>query len=395
MVDDTQKNAKILIVDDKESNVDMLVYFLINLGYTNLQTTTDSRLVESLYQSFSPDIILLDLLMPHLNGFEVMEQLKALVPSGSYFPILVLTADITLETRQRALAAGAMDFLTKPFDLTELQLRINNLLVTRYLHLQLANQNQVLAQKVKERTHDLMREKAKLVKANHELIHLDKAKNEFLMLISHEIRTPLNGIMGFSSILKEEIRTPELLDYIQWMCESAQRLEKFSLQALLITELRMRKRIINKKDVSLAKITENAIGFCNDKILEKNISLDLLSDPALISMNGDQELLQLCFDKLIDNAVRYSPVDKNVTVRIFAKGRSTVCEFQDNGPGFPEKILQNPISLFSLGNGHQDQHTGLNLALVSLIMHALKGRMEISNSPEGGALVRLTFTQQR
>lgn len=142
MIDSTLKNSNILIVDDKEANIDILVGLLEMQGYTNVKTTSDPREVKGLFVSFNPDIILLDLLMPHLTGFEVMEQLRKEIPEGIFFPILVLTADVTAETKQRALSAGANDFLVKPFDLTEAGLRIKNLLEVRYMHQQLANQNQ-------------------------------------------------------------------------------------------------------------------------------------------------------------------------------------------------------------------------------------------------------------
>ena len=93
--------------------------------------------------------------MPYLNGFDVMKQLRPHIPPEAFLPILVLTADITPETKRQALAEGAMDFLTKPFDATEVILRIRNLLQTRSLHLQLQNQNQLLDQKVRERTAEL------------------------------------------------------------------------------------------------------------------------------------------------------------------------------------------------------------------------------------------------
>jgi len=100
-------------------------------------------------------LLLLDLNMPHLTGFQVMIQLKVLIPANTYFPILVLTADITTESKQKALASGASDFLTKPFDLIEVDLRIKNLLKARYLHQQIENQNLILEEKVKERTIEL------------------------------------------------------------------------------------------------------------------------------------------------------------------------------------------------------------------------------------------------
>jgi putative two-component system response regulator len=147
--------ARILIVDDEQANVGVLSQILSRVGYTNLQTTTDPRLVLRLYQEFQPDLILLDLHMPDLDGFAVLEQLTPLIPQGTYLPVLTLTGDARPETRQRALAMGAKDFLTKPFDLTEVLLRIRNLLETRFLHLELQDQNQLLEGKVAERTDDL------------------------------------------------------------------------------------------------------------------------------------------------------------------------------------------------------------------------------------------------
>jgi CheY-like chemotaxis protein len=112
MIDPTLKNASILIVDDKEANIDILMGLLELEGYKNIKSTADSRSVVKLVQAFNPDLILLDLMMPHLSGYEVLEQLKLVIPFGNFVPILVLTADITPEAKQRALAGGASDFLS-------------------------------------------------------------------------------------------------------------------------------------------------------------------------------------------------------------------------------------------------------------------------------------------
>jgi putative two-component system response regulator len=147
--------AKILIIDDEEANVRLLERTLQRWGYTNLVATTDSREALPLFEQHRPDLILLDLMMPHIDGFTVMETVNALLPEGVFLPILVLTADANPQVKRRALSAGAKDFLTKPFDQTELLLRIMNMLETRFLHIQLANQNQILEQKVTERTREL------------------------------------------------------------------------------------------------------------------------------------------------------------------------------------------------------------------------------------------------
>src|SRR5229473_1176456 len=155
MHEDMIKRARILIADDQPANVHLLERLLNSAGYTHLASTTDPCQILPLFSEFRPDLLLLDLLMPQLDGFAVMQQLQPLVSKGSYFPILVLTADVTPETKRRALAAGAADFLQKPFDHTEVLLRIKNLLQTRRLHLQLQSHNEMLEMKVLERTREV------------------------------------------------------------------------------------------------------------------------------------------------------------------------------------------------------------------------------------------------
>ncbi len=151
----TIQDAHILIVDDQQANVRLLERILYRAGYTNLTSTTNSLQAVALFSQIEPDLLLLDLAMPGLDGFGVIEQIAPLIPTESYLPILVLTADITPQAKHRALSAGARDFLSKPFDQAEVLLRIKNLLQTRSLHLQLRAHNQKLEEKVRERTHEL------------------------------------------------------------------------------------------------------------------------------------------------------------------------------------------------------------------------------------------------
>jgi len=155
MLDTSLTASRILIIDDQSSNVLLLEGILEEEDYNAYRSITDSRQALPVFLEYRPDLILLDLQMPYMDGFEVMHQLQACVPSSISLPILVLTADITPETKRQALAEGATDFLTKPFDPTEVILRIKNLLRTRALHLQLQDQNQLLEQKVRERTAEL------------------------------------------------------------------------------------------------------------------------------------------------------------------------------------------------------------------------------------------------
>jgi putative two-component system response regulator len=144
--------AKILIVDDQEANVLLLDYLLKSAGYTNVSSTTDSRRVVGLYRTHQYDLIVLDLNLPYLSGFEVMDALKS-VETGGYLPVLALTADPS--HKLKALDAGAKDFVSKPFDNVEMLTRIHNMLEVRILYRALHNYNEELEERVQERTEDL------------------------------------------------------------------------------------------------------------------------------------------------------------------------------------------------------------------------------------------------
>src|SRR5580700_3279301 len=128
------RNAKILVVDDKEANVRLIEGMLRVAGYTSVHSTTDPTQVCSLHRENRYSLILLDLQMPVMDGFQVMERLKE-IEAGGYLPVLVITAQP--DHKLRALEAGAKDFVSKPFDLAELRARVHNILEVRLLHLEM------------------------------------------------------------------------------------------------------------------------------------------------------------------------------------------------------------------------------------------------------------------
>jgi DNA-binding response OmpR family regulator len=147
--------ARIIIVDDEPANVRLLERILERAGYAQLLGITDPGQAIHEYSGYQPDLVILDLMMPQMDGFGVMHELSKKIPEGTYIPILVLTADTPRQSRERALSMGASDFLTKPFDQTEVLLRIRNLLQIRAMHLKLLDQNAVLEEKVRQRTWEL------------------------------------------------------------------------------------------------------------------------------------------------------------------------------------------------------------------------------------------------
>jgi PAS domain S-box-containing protein len=150
--------AGILVVDDREANVSLLAQILSEEGYTRITTTTNSQEVCALHHDNRYDLILLDLQMPGMDGFQVMDGLKA-IESETYLPVIVLTAQPA--HKLRALKAGARDFISKPFELVDVTTRIRNMLDVRVLYRQLENYSEVLERAVEERTAELRESEAR------------------------------------------------------------------------------------------------------------------------------------------------------------------------------------------------------------------------------------------
>lgn len=343
MINSTLKNANILIVDDQQANIDVLTSLLEFKQYTNLQQTTDSRIVISLFKESEPDLILLDLMMPYVDGFQVLEQLKELIPAGAYLPILVLTADVTPDAKQIALAGGASDFLSKPFDLIEVDLRIKNLLKTRYLHQQLENQNQILEEKVKERTKELEKSNRELIESKVKVDQSDKLKSEFLHQISLEMRTPTNAVLSFTNLLREEMMekiSPDLLEYFDGIDSAGQSLIRTvdlvlnvsgiqdSLNKPVFSEFDVVKEIIDKIMIENRKTIEN-----------KGLSFNFTSAVRKVVVTGDKDTINQIFVNLLGNSIKYTKAG-DISIIISKTELGFNISIEDTGIGISEEFIE-------------------------------------------------------
>lgn len=143
---------KLLLVDDEAHCTKLMEAFLRQAGYSRITMTNDARQALELFQQVKPDLVALDMRMPHMDGFEVMRQLRQVIPADDYVPILIVTGELDAPTKHKALAEGANDFINKPVDATEVVLRIKNQLQTRRLHNQLQMHNEHLEAQVRLRT---------------------------------------------------------------------------------------------------------------------------------------------------------------------------------------------------------------------------------------------------
>ena len=389
------KNSRILIVDDQQANVDILLGLLEAKGYTNVYSTTDSREVLGLFEKINPDIMLLDLMMPHFTGFQIMEKLKPLIPEETYFPILVLTADVSASAKLQALAGGAKDFLTKPFDLNEVDLRISNLLQTRYLHTQLQNQNVILEEKVKERTLDLENTIKALEIAKEKAEESDKLKTAFINNISHEVRTPLNAILGFGGFLAETELSPEekteMLTYVQ---ESSNRLMNTMTDYMDMARIVSGTIEVHRKEIALQDLFGQIIENKKQLGAEKKIDFkaETPAEASDLSIRSDPELIRKIMDKLIDNAYKFTQSGKINCgyqvipgfVKIFV---------QDTGIGIaPDKLgmIFNMFTQEDASNTRGYEGSGLGLSIAAGLVKLLGGTMSVNSEIEKGSI--FTFT---
>ncbi len=374
---ETIKSARILIVDDEPANVRLLQRLLQQGGYTGLTTTTDSRQVLPLFDQQEPDLLLLDLFMPHLDGFAILEQLRPRIPAGAYLPILVLTADITPEAKQRALSAGAKDFLTKPFDHTEVLLRIKNLLETRTLHLELRRQNESLEEQVRERTQRLLQSE-KLA-----------TMGELLAGVAHELNNPLGIVMGHATLLAMQAQGGPLAERAQKITDAAERCARIVKNFLTMA----RQRPPERQVVHLNQVVRDTVEMLGYQLRVAKVEPAFSLADDLPALWADPHQLQQVMVNLVVNAQQ--AMGKTVQPRRIAfttwrdpTANCVVLEVADTGPGIPPEIQARIFEPFfttkSVGSG-----TGLGLSLCRGIVEGHRGTIGLESEPGKGARFRI------
>jgi signal transduction histidine kinase len=366
--------AKILVVDDEPTNVRLLERLLAATGYQHVKSTTDSRRVLELYRAFRPDLILLDLRMPHVDGIAVLEELKIEIPEDEYLPIIVLTADVALEAKHRALAAGAKDFVTKPLDQLETLLRIGNLLHTRRLYLALEAQKRSLEETVRDRTERLVQSEKVA------------AMGSLLAGVAHELNNPLTVILGSTQLLSMTVNEPatvaRLVDSIG---AAANRCVRIVRNFLSLARQRPPERIA----VRLHDVVQGAVELLAYELRMDNVEVVIDVPATLPILSADPHQLHQVFVNLITNAhqaMRRSPQPRRIgfKARHDALGDRVHLEVADTGPGIPQalqaRIFEPFFTTKPTGEG-----TGLGLSLCRGMIEEHGGTIEFASEPGGGS----------
>ncbi len=394
---DSLTRAKVLIIGEELSDVRFLERILRRVRIQNFQTTTDSHEALDVFQEFRPDLVLIDWLMADVNGHPVVEQLRSLIPEGSFVPIIVLIADATSGTRQLALAAGANELIIKPIDACEVVLRIANMVQVRLAHLKQYDQKQVLEETVRQRTASLKEALDELRSSEQRLVKTQRLSAVGTMAsgIAHDFNNALMLIMGSGEILLSDAERKRLTR------ENAIPLLNDILTAArdaasLVGQLRKFSRTGETGEVhqpiNLNSLLEQAVSFTKPKWntqafgegIQIRVEMDLQEIPMII---GDAARLRDAITNLIFNAVDAMPKGGTITLRTRAEEKFVLVEVSDTGIGMPEEVRRSCFEPFFTTKG---QHgTGLGLAMVYGIAQHHLGKIDIKSAPGQGTTFAL------
>lgn len=392
MTEATIKEARILMVDDDVASTCLMTNFLNRIGYGRLRSINDPNLTFETIDIFVPDLILLDLAMPALSGFEILDRLRT--ERQEQIPVLVLTGDPTAQAKRRALAAGATDLLAKPFDTSEVSMRIRNLLQAHFLRLEIQDQNQLLEERVRERTAELESALADLNAAQRKAVQQERlsAFGEMAGGVVHDFSNALMSIIGYSEMLitNAAARTDEAtaLDYLRIINTAGRD------GAHVVSRLRdfYRPRgaadlfeLLDLKEIVLQSIAQTRPG-CARQETGQEIRFETdLGDSTNVSGIGAE--LREVLTNLIFNAVDAMPGAGVITLRTRRQGSEVIAEVSDTGAGMIAEVRERCLEPFFTTKG--DHGTGLGLAMVFGIIKRHLGAVEIESELGKGSTFRI------
>jgi signal transduction histidine kinase len=325
--DDTELlTMKILMVDDEPFNIVLMEKILQRAGFTQIFTTVDSRQALALCLQHKPDLILLDLRMPHMDGFEVMHQLQN-SEQLRLIPIIVLTSENIPQTRMQALSEGAKDFISKPFDRNETLKRIQNTLETRLLHNHLLEQNHNLDQIVQERTRELQYEQQRLRDlndrleelvrkrtedlqlANEELAQANNTMSQLVSVVSHELRTPLTAIKSFVEILRDEadnLDHEQQKNFLNIIDKESNRLNRLISDLLDLQKIHAGKMKWKSEILDIVKIARETQDIFLPAMSSKNLEFISRTDIESAKIFCDSDKIIQVLSNLLSNAIKFT-----------------------------------------------------------------------------------------
>lgn len=383
-------NGDILIVDDHLENLQILFSMLTDYGY-EVRRVINGFQALNVVKSEPPDLILLDILMPEMDGYQLCKALKA-EPSTANIPVIFLTALDDELDKLKAFEVGGIDYITKPFHMKEVMARIENQLTIQRQRRAIAEQNEQLkAQNIR-----LEQLNAELIKLNSKLEQSNQDLEQFAYIASHDLRSPLQTILGFAQILGQKYQ--ECLDekgkhYLDRIITGAYRMNK--LIGALLEYSRIGNKNLDFKPVDGNKILAQVLESLQADLESSHAVIQLEQMPTFI---GDEVQLEQLFQNLISNAIKYRHPEVTPQIKITVEPRVNfeyLIGIHDNGIGISSEDFQRIFQVFQrLHNSEQYPGTGIGLAVCQKIIDNHGGRIWVESEANQGTSFYFTLPGQ-
>jgi two-component system sensor histidine kinase/response regulator len=365
--------SRVLVVDDIPKNLQVVGTMLRNEGYEVMGATSGADALEGVRVQV-PDLILLDLMMPEMDGLEACRRFKA-DPAVRSIPIIFLTASNEMEHLVKGFEAGAVDYITKPFNAPELLERVRT-------HLELRH-------------------------ARERLREMNDEKNEFMGIAAHDLRNPLSAIKGFSEMIVEdaqslrrrEAKDPELCfrELEEWgdrIGVTTTRMMEMVQNLLDANRIERGEMQLNLAPTDLGPALNSAIETQRPRATAKQQTIHLESEPAPAMVLVDPSVIVQVLENLVSNAVKYSLPGKEIFVRLKKHTQGVRVEVQDQGPGLSEqdqKKLFGKFARLSAKPTGGEHSTGLGLSIVKRMVEAMNGKVWCESELGKGATFLVEF----
>jgi len=369
MQPDESSPDRILVVDDDRIIVEILKQSLALAGY-DVTSAADGKEGLALARALKPDLILLDVMMPKLDGYSVCLQLKE-DPATQLIPIIILTALTDRDDKLKALEVGADEFIRKPPDRQELLIRIKSLLRTKKLYDQVQSGNQ--------RTPDR-----------------EQTDHNLAFTMAHNTRIPLDTIISNLQRLQQNYDTlsPKMRERLLQNSLLTSRQIQMAMETMLDVQQLESGRPVDLRPASISQVVNESVLAIKPLVEEGRVQIDVKVDQLLSPVMLDKELATRILHHLLFNAIKSSPDGGRVGIWVQASPKWIVVNVADQGPGIPkeqhETIFDEYAQLDS--NSHHNRvRARLGLAFCKMAIETIKGRIWVENMPGAGALFRLAL----
>ncbi len=362
----------ILAVDDTPTNIDMIKGILPTQDYT-IRAAVNGQMALKIIEKKKPDLILLDIMMPDMDGYEVCKRLKA-IPETAAIPIIFVTAMVETKDIIKGFELGAVDYVTKPFNPPELLARVNT-------HLQL-----------RRALKEIEMQKVVLEKQNEELIEAAKLREDVDQIIRHDLKTPLNAVIGYPQILLiKESLTEKGIEIIKIIEEAGFRMLNMINLSLDLFKMERGVYLLNPEPVDVLKVLKNIENEVEETRKTKNLTIRIelsgrpLDEEDTFTIFGEELLCYSMLANLIKNAIEASPKEEDIFINVDKK-ESAIISIYNKGvvPGairdkFFEKFVTSGKTI----------GTGLGTYSAKLITETQLGKINMATSEEHGTTITI------